>query len=367
MRRSEKALKRILACVILCMSWIFFVTTRTEAATINSVPLATDDVWVSGSIDTSGEQDFYTVHMPSDGWLTIGYQAFDIEKSYVEIKNNDMTKHYNRDYVAISSATSPITRSYELALEQGDYTICIYGRDSHVGEYRVKASFKPAENNESPSNDTFDTAMDIGFGSQVTGFLSIDDRIDFYKINVPYKKMVRLVYMARIPDSYIEVWNSDYVKIYNERIWTAAESRPLVNVFEQMLESGTYYIKILPYGDNTGRYTLLSQEKIVTKSIKISGKNKVVAGKTVQLKASLNPANVTDPTIEWSSGDTGIATVDQNGKVKTYRAGRVNITVSAKDGSNTVTDLMSCHGFAHMNCHQIDWFSVISQPHRTAA
>ncbi len=102
-----------------------------------------------------------------------------------------------------------------------------------------------------------------------------------------------------------------------------------------MLEPGTYYIKILPYGDNTGRYTLLSQEKIVTKSIKISGKNKVVAGKTVQLKASLNPANVTDPTIEWSSGDTGIATVDQNGKVKTYRAGRVNITVSAKDGSNT--------------------------------
>ncbi len=74
--------------------------------------------------------------------------------------------------------------------------------------------------------------MDIGFGSQVTGFLSIDDRIDFYKINVPYKKMVRLVYTARIPDSYIEVWNSDYVKIYNERIWTAAESRPLVNVFE---------------------------------------------------------------------------------------------------------------------------------------
>ena len=32
-----------------------------------------------------------------------------------------------------------------------------------------------------------------------------------------------------------------------------------------------------------------------------------------------------------------------------------------------VTDLMNCHGFAHMNCHQIDWFSVISQPHRAAA
>lgn len=32
-----------------------------------------------------------------------------------------------------------------------------------------------------------------------------------------------------------------------------------------------------------------------------------------------------------------------------------------------VTDLMNCHGFAYMNCHQIDLFSVISQPHRAAA
>ena len=33
----------------------------------------------------------------------------------------------------------------------------------------------------------------------------------------------------------------------------------------------------------------------------------------------------------------------------------------------SVTDLMNCHRFAYMNCHQIDWFSFISQPHRAAA
>lgn len=289
---------------------------------------------MSGSIDTEGETDFYTIHIPSDGWLTVGYQAFDIADSYIEIKNDDMTKQYTRQNVYTSSATSPITRSYELALEQGDYTVCVYGCGSHVGEYRVKASFKPAGNNESASNDTFDTAMQIGIGSQVTGFLSIDDRIDFYKIDVPSKKMVRLVYTARIPDSYLEVWNSEYVRIYNKNIYTAAEDKPIVHVFEQMLDAGTYYIKVLPCGDNSGRYTLLSEEKIVTKSIKISGKNKVVAGKSVQLSATSSPSNITDPTIEWSSGDTGIASVDQNGKVTTYRAGRVNITASAKDGSN---------------------------------
>ena len=63
-------------------------------------------------------------------------------------------------------------------------------------------------------------------------------------------------------------WNSEYVRIYNQEIYTAAEERPIVHVFEQMLDAGTYYIKVLPYGNNTGRYTLLSEKKIVTKSIK---------------------------------------------------------------------------------------------------
>ena len=44
--------------------------------------------------------------------------------------------------------------------------------------------------------------------------------------------MVRLVYTARIPDSYIEIWNSEYVGIYNENIYTAAEDKPIVHVFE---------------------------------------------------------------------------------------------------------------------------------------
>lgn len=46
------------------------------------------------------------------------------------------------------------------------------------------------------------------------------------------------------------------------------------------------------------------------------------------------------------------------------------INVSAKTlvhEQSIVTDLMNCHGFAYMNCHQIDLFSVISQPHRAAA
>lgn len=41
MRRQEKTLGRVLACMILCMSWVFFLTTRAEAASIHYIPLAT--------------------------------------------------------------------------------------------------------------------------------------------------------------------------------------------------------------------------------------------------------------------------------------------------------------------------------------
>ena len=44
MKRPEKTLGRVLACMILCMSWVFFLTTRAEAAFIHYIPLATDNV-----------------------------------------------------------------------------------------------------------------------------------------------------------------------------------------------------------------------------------------------------------------------------------------------------------------------------------
>ena len=47
--------------------------------------------------------------------------------------------------------------------------------------------------------------------------------------------------------------------------------------------------------------------------------------------------------------------------------GNINLLAKDKVDDSIVTDLMNCHGFAYMNCHQIDWFSVISQPHRAAA
>ena len=58
----------------------------------------------------------------------------------------------------------------------------------------------------------------------------------------------------------------------------------------------------------------------------------VYIGDSFALSASITPENVDDPSIVWSSGDEEIATVDQNGFVKTLAEGEVTIYAIAANG-----------------------------------
>lgn len=56
-------------------------------------------------------------------------------------------------------------------------------------------------------------------------------------------------------------------------------------------------------------------------------------GGTVQLSATVSPANATDKTYEWSSDDETVATVDADGLVTALKIGTCTIKATAKDGS----------------------------------
>lgn len=64
-----------------------------------------------------------------------------------------------------------------------------------------------------------------------------------------------------------------------------------------------------------------------------SDKGALLPGNTAQLTATVYPSNASDKSLTWSSGNTAIATVDQNGKVMAKAPGTVEITATAKDGS----------------------------------
>lgn len=69
---------------------------------------------------------------------------------------------------------------------------------------------------------------------------------------------------------------------------------------------------------------------ILPTEITISGSTVLNVNSTAQLQAVVSPDNVTDDTVTWSSSDTSVATVDQNGLVTAISKGYVAITATAK-------------------------------------
>ncbi|MBC7935140.1 MAG: Ig-like domain-containing protein [Rhizobacter sp.] len=67
----------------------------------------------------------------------------------------------------------------------------------------------------------------------------------------------------------------------------------------------------------------------------------ISAGATVQLTATVNPANATNQTVSWSSSNTAVATVNATGLVSGVAAGSATITVTTQSGSRTATSTIT--------------------------
>jgi uncharacterized protein YjdB/O-glycosyl hydrolase len=63
----------------------------------------------------------------------------------------------------------------------------------------------------------------------------------------------------------------------------------------------------------------------------------VAAGATVQLTATVAPANATNKNVSWASSNTAIATVNSTGLVTGVAAGTATITVTTQSGAKTAT------------------------------
>ena len=64
-------------------------------------------------------------------------------------------------------------------------------------------------------------------------------------------------------------------------------------------------------------------------------------GETQQLTASVLPVIATNETVNWSSDNTSVATVDSNGKVTGISEGSASITATTQDGGYTVTSVIT--------------------------
>ena len=109
------------------------------------------------------------------------------------------------------------------------------------------------------------------------------------------------------------------------------------------IAAGKVTVKTISWdGSNvTGSYVIVISNRLAD-SINISikgGSRSVYAGDTLQMQATIFPANTTNKEFTWSLTPEGIATISNTGVLKTLAAGRVVVQAMAGDGS-AVTDTL---------------------------
>ena len=81
-----------------------------------------------------------------------------------------------------------------------------------------------------------------------------------------------------------------------------------------------------------------AQEQIPVESISVSKTSaELVEGESITLTAKITPSNATNKDISWKSGNSGVATVDQNGNVIAVKAGKATISVISEEGGKSAT------------------------------
>jgi uncharacterized protein YjdB len=63
----------------------------------------------------------------------------------------------------------------------------------------------------------------------------------------------------------------------------------------------------------------------------------IIIGQTLQLSATITPANAANQNVTWSSDNNGVATVNANGFVTAHTLGTATITVTTQEGGHTAS------------------------------
>ncbi len=87
---------------------------------------------------------------------------------------------------------------------------------------------------------------------------------------------------------------------------------------------------------NNGDLLLVKPVPVI--DITLDGSLTLYVGETDTLDATITPENATDQTLTWTSSDTTVVTVDENGNITAVGAGKATITATATNGTESTDD-----------------------------
>lgn len=139
-----------------------------------------------------------------------------------------------------------------------------------------------------------------------------------------------------VDDVNVKIYDSSNTDVTN-KFNVSAASDGFNIVINKNTSVGVYKIKF-SYEDvsTTDTFEIVKKtiDPVYVSSITLSGDSEVYKGKTISLSAAVSPSNASNKSVTWSSSNSAIATVNQNGTVKGIATGSVTITATSADGSN---------------------------------
>ena len=109
-------------------------------------------------------------------------------------------------------------------------------------------------------------------------------------------------------------------------------------VFAESAGSATITVKTVDGGKTASCYVVVNKKVIPVSAVSLNKTSLSLSkGQSETLTATVSPSDATDKTITWSSSNTSVASVDQNGKVSALAGGSATITAKAGDKQATCT------------------------------
>ena len=267
--------------------------------------------------------------------LAIGVHAADwIDVTNVFIQNPRFDNNSNEGWIWQSDAWSQTVRVECMEFWNGTFNIWQDLSGLPQGKYRlsVQAFYRTGDNNQ-------------GYEAYTNG----SENIPAYLYASDTKQKLVSVYSYELSD-------------YTDGCWTYGNSWwGDVHYFPNTMESasvafgeGGYWnsmefnaegdIRIGLYNDvnNNNNWCIFDNFKLeyygnavkVTKVEVSIANNQLVIGESSQCTTTVTPANALQKTVTWSSSNTNVATVDENGLVTALAKGYATIKATSTDGSN---------------------------------
>ena len=271
------------------------------------------------------------------GWVTIkpkktitipaGTKQYSI---VVVLSNKKIALTYNKTYSTDPKTKKPKLYASPDKFKKG-FSYVYYG-----GKWRDFYSFYRNGKSKATIN-AFTDNITLNIEKPSVKYYKEDYFNVFFDVNVKYNTKITKVDFIKDGNSVftaevdISLNKGDYKQYYF----------PVENLSN--FKNGTYTLRV--HCDNgTIRTKNIKVNVIPISGVKITNKAgiKLGVGKTLQMTYTLSPSNFNsiNPTIKWSSSNTSIASVDENGIVTGVNTGNVTITATTMNNKTSSYDLI---------------------------